>query len=162
MLSQVPIPQLSANVTEAMIVEWRCAEGDAVNQGDILVELSTEKANIDVESPAEGLVRRTLATEKSVLPIGYVVALVGAAEDDLPDVEEANAELLRKHAEAQVLELGGNRRRSERRKAVRTTPAARRLARELGVGLRELKQSAQVDVITEDVVREFHARGSNS
>ena len=158
MISQITIPQPSANVTEATIIEWRCAEGDAVSEGDVLAELSTEKANIEIESPVGGIVRRVLATAKSILPIHYVIALVGDADALLPDVDETNAELLKKHGEAQILDLGGNRRQREGRKAVRTTPAARRLARELGVSLRELKQSVEVDVITEDVVREFHGR----
>ncbi len=156
MISQVTIPQPSANVTEATIIEWRCTEGDTVGEGDILAELSTEKANIEVESPVGGVVRRILATEKSVLPIHYVIALVGAADAPLPDVEETNAALLKQHAEAQVLEFGTTRRRREDRRAVRTTPAARPLARPLGLTLRELKHTTHVDLINQKVLRELH------
>ena len=100
------------------------------------------------------MLRKILAREKSVLPVGYVIGLVGGESDPLPDVTETNRSLL----EARRRTVGRRRPRPgkhppTKRVSIRATPAARRLARELGIDLARLKEEANADVVTEDIVR---------
>jgi len=153
-ITKVKIPKVSANVEEETITAWLKREGDPVRKGDPIVEITTDKASFELESPRRGVLRRILAKEKSVLPVGYVIALVGQQSDPLPDVTDTNRALL----EARRRTVGRRRRRPgkhrlTKRVSVRATPAARRLARELGIDLTRLKEEAKADVVTEDIVR---------
>lgn len=56
--------------TKATVVKWLKREGDFVKLGDPLVELETEKISYELESPAEGVLRRVLAEEASEVPVG--------------------------------------------------------------------------------------------
>ena len=51
---QVVLPELGESVTEGVVVEWRIAEGDAVRAGDTLLDVTTDKVDVEVPSPASG------------------------------------------------------------------------------------------------------------
>jgi pyruvate/2-oxoglutarate dehydrogenase complex dihydrolipoamide acyltransferase (E2) component len=55
----IRIPQAGVAMTEGTIVEWVAADGDQVTEGEVLYRLETEKVELDVESPASGVVRET-------------------------------------------------------------------------------------------------------
>lgn len=93
-MTRVKIPVVDANVDAVTITQWLKTEGDTVRKGEPLVELTTEKACFELESPAAGVVRRILVPRQSVVPVGYVIALVGRPEDPLPDVSAHNARLM--------------------------------------------------------------------
>ena len=92
MIRKVKIPKVDANMEEATIGRWLKAEGDVVKSKEPLVELITDKAAFELESPASGVLRKILAREKSVLPAQYVIALIG--DGALPDVSEYNRRLV--------------------------------------------------------------------
>jgi pyruvate/2-oxoglutarate dehydrogenase complex dihydrolipoamide acyltransferase (E2) component len=165
MPAKVKVPKLTENTDEVTITAWLKKEGDTIGKGEKLVEMTTDKAVFEVESPCSGVVRKILAKVKSVLPTGYVVALVGTAAEPLPDVSASNEKLLAHRSgsapaakprvppgapaapppAAASVPAGA---------AVRATPAARRLAREKGIDLAKLRDDIKVEVITEDMVRQ--------
>lgn len=165
MASKVKVPKLNENTDEVTITGWFKKEGDPVARGEKLVEMTTDKAAFEVESPSSGVILRILAPEKSVLPTGYVVALIGAAGEAPPDVTAANARLLQGHS--------GKKKAAPAAPAavpaapvatppaaapadpgvVRATPAARRLAKEKGIDLARVKAENQAEVVTEEMVR---------
>ena len=57
---EIVMPKLGLTMTEGMIVDWNFKEGDAVNQGDILFVLETEKVTYEVEAPASGILAKIL------------------------------------------------------------------------------------------------------
>ena len=79
------MPKLGQTMEEAMVERWRKNEGDAVRKGDVLLEITTDKATLEVESYATGVMRKILAAEGAVLPVNAVLALVGEPDDPLPD-----------------------------------------------------------------------------
>ena len=158
MLTRVKVPKLSANIQEVVITGWLKQEGDAVRKGEPIVEMTTEKAAFEFESPRNGILRKILAARKSALPVGYVFALVGGKGDPLPDLAATNAKLLARHRQTAVARPRAAARPGTPRKRVRATPAARRLARELKIDLADLKNSVTTDVITEDTVRKHANR----
>jgi len=146
MATLVHSPKVGANVTEGTVGAWHKREGDPVARGEPLVEIITSKATFDVESPAEGVLRRALAPEKSALPVGYILAILGAPDEPLPDAEAENARLMAAFR-AQARETASGPIQPPK---VKATPGARRLAAELGL---DLAAAAGSGVIREDDVR---------
>ena len=155
MAALVRFPKLGANVVEGAVSAWRRREGDSVRKGDPLVEIVTSKATFDVESPADGVLRRILAPEKSNLPVGYVLALVGEPGEELPDVDGENGRLLAAFRAEALQRRSGEAEpgATASRKKVRATPGARRLAIELGIDLGEISLPSGSGVIREEDVR---------
>lgn len=163
MITRIPIPQAFENMEEATIGRWLKNEGDAIQNGDALCELITEKTTFDlpVENlPAPGVLRQIVAPEKSIVPVGYVIALAGDESDELPDVAPENAALLqRKAASSEQVAAPeysapviASRSTPAAGTRLRATPAARRVAKERGVNLEELAAALAGKVLTEDDV----------
>ena len=155
MIRKVEIPTIDTNVEEATLTRWLKKEGDRVRKGEPLVELTTEKAAFEFEAPRSGLLRKILAEEKSIVPVGYVIALIGEANDPLPDVMEANRRLLERRQRRSAASARPAREAAGGGPSkVRATPAARRLAKEKGVDLAAVGSKAGVDIVREtDVIR---------
>ncbi len=85
-MQEIKLPQLGQSVEEASIVEWRKQEGDAVKTGEILFTVQTDKAEIECESTADGILRKILVEPDIEVPVMTVVALVGETGEALPDL----------------------------------------------------------------------------
>jgi pyruvate dehydrogenase E2 component (dihydrolipoamide acetyltransferase) len=85
-MEEIKIPQLGQSVEEAAIVEWFKREGDSVKQGEPLFSIQTDKAEIECESTADGVLRKILVEPDVFVPVLSVVALVGDAQESLPDL----------------------------------------------------------------------------
>ena len=159
MIRKVIVPQVDTNIQEVTITTWYKKEGQAVRKGEPLAEMTTDKATFDFESPAAGILRRIVAGRRSTVPIGYVIALLGAPDDALPDVDPSNRALLQEH-KALSLETSNKKagQRAEVSVVVRATPAARRLAREQSLDLAAIQASTQAPVVTEETIKAFLAR----
>jgi pyruvate dehydrogenase E2 component (dihydrolipoamide acetyltransferase) len=165
MASKVKVPKLTENADEVTLTSWLKREGESVAKGEPLVEMTTDKAAFEFESPVAGLLLKIISPEKSVLPTGYVVAIIGAAGEALPDVSASNARLL----EGRKVKIKPNPASPPPVVSsvpsvsalptdpglVRATPAARRLAREKGIDLARVKAENQAEVVTEDMVKRF-------
>ncbi len=156
MVSKIKSPKISANVEEQTITNWFKSEGDPVKKGEPLVEITTDKVAVEVPAPRGGIVRKIIAKRKSTVPVGFVIALIGAAKDDLPNVTVENEKILATHKSSE-----GGRRTSKTgparpaRQRVRATPAARRLARENKIDLGAIAVAAKVDIVDEGMVRAY-------
>ena len=131
---------------------WRRREGDPIRAGEGVVEIITSKATFDVDSPADGVLRKILAPPKSSVPVGYVLAVVGGRDEALPDVTEENERILAAfHARA----AGADSLPADDTPppTVRATPGARRLARELNVDLASIELPEGQTVIREQDVQ---------
>lgn len=163
MAVKVKVPKLNENSDEASLTAWYKQEGDPVEKGEPLAEMTTDKAAFEIPAPSGGIVLRILAETKSVLPTGFVLALIGKSGDCVSGIEDANARLLAR-ANARrptkpappanpVRTVGETGSPVAGSGPVRATPAARRLAREHGLDLSDLRRALQVEVITEEMVR---------
>jgi pyruvate dehydrogenase E2 component (dihydrolipoamide acetyltransferase) len=83
MISEVVMPQMGADMTEGTIVRWLKHEGDPVTRGEIIAEIETDKANVEIEAFEGGTFRKTLASEGDVIPVGGVIAVIAAPDDDV-------------------------------------------------------------------------------
>ena len=89
MISEVTMPSMGADMTEGTIVKWLKAEGDQVGRGDKLAEVETDKTVVEMEAYAEGLLRKIVVSEGSLVQVGVVIAFIGDADDDIPEVATA-------------------------------------------------------------------------
>ena len=92
------MPKMGDTMEEGKILRWIKHEGDAVQKGEALAEIETEKVNIEAEAFASGVLRKILAQEGETVPVGAPIALIGAADEPLPD--EARAGKSEKTAKA--------------------------------------------------------------
>ncbi|MBN2301707.1 MAG: hypothetical protein JXN60_04230 [Lentisphaerae bacterium] len=161
MITELVVLKESANVDEVTVTAWMKAEGDEIVKGEPLVELTTDKACVEIEAPASGILRKIFADEKSVVPIGFILALIGDVSDSLPDVETRNRELLNRHRQivkrrAQTAPKQEHGIMPDGKERIRATPAARRFARKHSLDLAEVQRTLHTDVITEAVLRSYN------
>ncbi len=153
---------LYPEMEEATIGQWLVAVGDQVSPGQSIAELITDKVVYEYQSPAEGTVLLVLPPVKSVVPVGTVLAVIGAPGETVPEAGELEAQNRRLAAqrEAQVAAVQEAATGSTApvatpaRQGVRATPAARRLARERGVDLAMIQGSGADGMITAEDIPE--------
>ena len=162
----VEMPKANENMTEGTVGRWLVPEGSRVEVETALVEIITDKAVFELPSPAAGVLLKKVADERSVVPVGYVIAIIGEEGESAPDVEERNRKILAEHAAAMMslkaedgegkVEARATAAPAAARPMVRATPAARRLARELGIDLLEVSKTVGSDrPVNEADVRAF-------
>ena len=84
----VTMPKLGFDMAEGTLVRWVKSEGDSVNKGDILAEIETDKATVEVESNFEGLVFKHLVNQEEVVPIGVPIAVIKNPDEEDPDLRQ--------------------------------------------------------------------------
>jgi len=157
-MHKVALPRLFENMEEATIGRWLLREGDAVSIGTALCEVITEKTTLELPSEVAGTLRQLVAPEKAVVPAGFVLALVGEANEPLIDVSAENAALQTAEAPPVAAPIPSSNTASEISNSssrLRATPAARRAAKELGVDLEAVAKQFAGKVLSEDDVNSF-------
>ena len=82
-MSTVVVPKSGGVAsTKAKVVRWLKHEGEAVKQGELLVELETEKVSYELESPYAGVILKILAKEAMEVPVGEPLCQIGRPEED--------------------------------------------------------------------------------
>lgn len=149
------MPKLGFDMAEGKLVRWVKAEGEPVAKGEVLAEIETDKATVEVEAQAEGVVRKHLVAEGTMVPVGAPIAVIGDPEEEI-DLQallgEAGAEAAEAPPAPTPEEAGAPQPaaappKAEARQAgtlpggVRASPVARRLAAEHGIDLQALQGS---------------------
>ncbi len=143
-MKEIKIPELAESITEGTIAEWLVKPGDKVEKGDPVVELETDKVNVEVNSDYAGVLVEVLAEEGDDVSVGDTIAKVdenaeaGAVSEPSADApkEEAKAEAP-KQEEAST--PAASTEETVDNSGVVASPAARKLARELNIDLTKVK-----------------------
>src|SRR5579862_8857545 len=77
------MPQLGSTMEEGQIVRWLKQEGETVRKGDVLLEIMTDKANMEVEASCDGVVRKLLVSIDETVPILQPIAIIAAADEPI-------------------------------------------------------------------------------
>ncbi|MBN1665793.1 MAG: 2-oxo acid dehydrogenase subunit E2, partial [Anaerolineales bacterium] len=83
MAEVVTMPKLGFDMAEGVLVRWVIAEGAAVERGNVLAEIETDKATVEVESAFSGIVHKHLAKEGDVLPVNEPIAVIREADEKI-------------------------------------------------------------------------------
>jgi len=150
------MPRLSLTMKEGSVVHWHKQEGETINKGEPLVEVLSEKVTFDVEAPESGVVRKILVEEGVDVPVNAVLAIIAAPDEEISDVETlpAQAPEETKETVAAIPEAKAEA-AVEVEERVPASPAAKRLARESGIDLAQVKGSGPEGRIAEEDVRRF-------
>jgi pyruvate dehydrogenase E2 component (dihydrolipoamide acetyltransferase) len=85
MAENISMPKLGFDMREGILVRWVKNEGENINKGDVLAEIETDKATVEVESSASGVVRKLLASQGDSIPVGATIAIVGSADEKIDE-----------------------------------------------------------------------------
>ena len=77
------LPAMSDQMSEAELLSWKVSIGDKVNKGDVICEISTDKVDMDLESPYSGEIINLIANEGDMINVGEPVAEIETEEDSL-------------------------------------------------------------------------------
>jgi len=158
MAIEIKVPSLGESVTEATVARWLKQPGDAVALDEPVVELETDKVNVEVPAPAAGTLAEILAGEGMSLPVGAVLGRIGDGVATLaPSSVRAGSPLFRTTGEG-----GAERRATGEGAAVvaleRSGPAVRKLVAERGLDAAAITATGPGDRITKRDVIEALAR----
>ena len=147
-MTKIVIPQLDANIVDVTITRWRKQVGEAVAEGEIVADLTTDKAAYELESPATGILLAIIAAEKSIVLAGATIGMLG----NLGEEVKLSAET--KFSETSE-SRGGVTTSAPRAPRVRATPRARRLAQEKGLDLAKIQAETGAEIIDEAVLAPY-------
>ena len=143
------LPDLGEGVAEGEILRWMVKEGDIVREDQPLVEVMTDKVNVQIPAPRSGKVSRISVKEGEVAKVGQTIVVI-AQEGG---VQVAQAPRAAAPQAAQTAPPMGPRPATGEPLGVVATPATRRLARELGIDISTVRPSGPGGRITDDDVR---------
>lgn len=138
-MSELKVPELGESVVEATVGRWLKEAGATVKTGEAIVELETDKVNLEVAAEEDGVLREILAPEGATVAVGSSLAVI-----EVGAIAEPSAS-----ADAEPVESA----LPEELTAARATPEVRRLAREKGVNINQVSGTGpRGRVVRDDVV----------
>jgi pyruvate dehydrogenase E2 component (dihydrolipoamide acetyltransferase) len=159
MAETISMPKLGFDMAEGTLVRWVKRVGETVKKGEVLAEIETDKATVEVESTAAGVVRLLLVEQGAVVPVNSPIAVVGTADEKIeaPDTSQVTkdetSQKLIPNVRGQAVE-GRAEAAAELKSAppvdvvpspaagpVRASPLAKRIAREQNVDLSHMQGS---------------------
>jgi pyruvate dehydrogenase E2 component (dihydrolipoamide acetyltransferase) len=172
MAKDILMPLLSPSMTEGTLVKWIKKEGDAVKSGDVLAEVETDKATMDLEAFDSGILRKILISEGTRVPVQSRIGIIGTKDEAIDESAPASA----KPAAAPVKEEAPAKKEEAKAPAasaapsptgrVKASPLAKKVAQEKGVNIATLTGSGPGGrIVKKDVLgasANGHAPGGGS
>ena len=172
---EVKVPELAESITEGTISQWLIKVGDKVEKGDNLVELETDKVNIEVSAENDGVIEELLKEPGDNVEVGEIIAYLGSGSGEnsssetkeekstekaeAKQEEKKTPEEAKSEQESKAHATESNEEKSENGRTV-ASPSARKLARELGVDLNNVETRDPLGRVRPDDVK-AHADKAN-
>ncbi len=146
MAIKVTMPQMGFDMTEGKVARWLKKVGDPIKKGEAVVEIETDKVNIESEAQGNGVLREILVADGTTVPVGALIGIIGAADEDLTTIKveaglvaapaaekpvAAVQPIVEAAAPTAAVAAEGNGR-------IKVSPLARRIAKEKGINLAQL------------------------
>ena len=87
MAETVNMPKMGFDMAEGTLVRWVKGKGEEISKGDIIAEIETDKATVEVESPYGGVVYKHLVDQGTVVPVGDAIAIIAAPGEKVDESE---------------------------------------------------------------------------
>jgi pyruvate dehydrogenase E2 component (dihydrolipoamide acetyltransferase) len=129
--TNVIMPVLGMSQDKGKIIHWLKTEGDTIRAGELLLEIETDKAIEEIESPAEGILAKILTPEGEEVPVTQVIAVITSPGETLTEQTDMAVEA--------VKPVGFNRPSSNEPRPISATPVAIRMAAENKIDLQKVK-----------------------
>lgn len=169
-MPEVKVPELAESITEGTIAEWLKNVGDSVEKGEAILELETDKVNVEVVSEEAGVLSEQLASEGDTVEVGQAIAVIGegsgnaSKENSNDNTPQQNDETTNNKKEETTNKSADkaevNQTNDDNQQRVNATPSARRYARENGVNLAEVSPKTNDVVRKEDIDKKQQAPAS--
>jgi len=162
----VIMPKLTDSMEEGVVVKWRKAEGERVESGDVLAEIETDKAVMDLEAFASGTLLKVLVPEGTTVPSGTLIGVIGEPDENIEAIlREPTAALSTPQrpltqslsGEPVALQTAMGHGRGEGAGEALASPRVRTLAREHGIDLKSVKGTGPGGRIVERDLEPFLA-----
>lgn len=160
MVTEVRLPRLSMTMEEGTIIKWLKSEGAEIKRGEEIVEIETDKVTLKLEAPAAGILYKILASEKQIIPVGKIIALITAPGEEITDLSSYQQEVVPvttstpSPALSKPIEVA-----KEIEGRIFISPRARKLAREKGIDYTQIQGSGPEGRIIEKDVLNYLNRG---
>lgn len=163
MATEILMPKLGQTVEEAKIERWLKQEGDEIKKGDVLLEVTTDKATLEVESFGKGILRKILYNEGDMVPVTTVIGYLGSKDEEIPEAPAAGEKKPEEKPEsapkapsapAQEAPAKGGR--------IAASPLAKKLAASKGIDLATVKGTGPGGRITKEDVESAGASAASS
>lgn len=162
---EVPLlmPKMSMTMEEGEVITWHAAEGDQVSAGEVIAEVMTDKVDMEVEAPVDGILVRIVADPRSMIAVGAPMAFIRTESDDLmaglfDDSDSSVADIDAAPPADPAPPNGGPAPKAtpaSRRGPQPAVPFARRRAAELRVALSAIEGSGPDGLVTVEDVERF-------
>ena len=93
MAETINMPKLGFDMAEGTLVRWVKQVGENINKGDVLAEIETDKATVEVESPASGVVLQLIVNQGDVVPVNAPIAVVGVAGEKVDAASQKSSKV---------------------------------------------------------------------
>jgi pyruvate dehydrogenase E2 component (dihydrolipoamide acetyltransferase) len=151
MAQQFKFPDVGEGITEGEIVRWLVKEGDEIKEDQVIAEIETDKAVVEMPSPYAGTVLKLHFKEKDIVKVGQVLVTIGEKGEAVP--EKAAGEKSRPAPATGPSVVGVVPDSREEIREILAAPKVRKLALELGVDLKAVKGKGPDGRVTEDDVK---------
>ncbi len=166
MATKILVPELGESVLEATVSRWLKKEGEAVNVGDVLVELETDKVNLEVGAKSAGVLAKIEVPEGKDVKVGEVLGTIdeqgkqpvkaSAQSPEQGAPQEAPKEPPKPEpVEEKPVAVRGDGRKAEQHSAPQLTPVASRMARENNIDISQLSGTGGEGRVTRSDVEQF-------
>ncbi len=86
MATKIVMAQLSPTMEEGRLIEWKVQEGDRVEPSDVLAEIETDKANMDIEALKGGVIRKIVVEAGATVPVGAIIGIIAEPDEDISEL----------------------------------------------------------------------------
>jgi multifunctional 2-oxoglutarate metabolism enzyme len=154
----IAMPEMGESVTEGLVLEWHVSEGDSVSEGDTVVEVSTDKVDVEVPAPADGVITKLVAQVDDVVKVGQPLAEMEASAAGASAAGASPAGDVAGGTTPDPVGGGGSPAaagpagRGNGATDVRATPVARRVAAANGVDLSAIQGTGPGSKVTKEDV----------
>src|SRR5579862_1452324 len=156
MAHSIVMPALEMAQETGKLLSWRKKEGDSIAKGEPLLDVETDKAVVEIEAPADGILAGVKAHAGDVIPVGQTIAWIVAPGEKAPVDEASSASGRRMDSQASpatAASATASAAPSAPASSARISPKARRLAREHGVDLALVRGTGgEGEILAEDIL----------
>lgn len=158
-MSEIKVPAMGESITEGTVSRWMVKEGEPVNQGDVLLELETDKVNIEISAEESGVLEKIIRQEGETVEIGETIGTLsagsgggsGAPASEPAAAEEKKAATPAPEAPTPTAPVAAAPESSDSAKTA--SPSARKLARERGIELDQVQSKDPIGRVYQDDVK---------